>query len=139
MRLFDAFTMSLGAIVRNKLRSVLTLVGIVAERFVRNGSPRWGVALLLVPVLCAQILAHKVLVPTPDAKTWDLVATQDASLIHHLWFAPYGDELSPFHTQAVGLGPEIRPRVRKQYLGLFGYCVVVSGGLWIASVRRKDS
>ncbi len=30
MRLFDAFTMSLGAIVRNKLRSVLTLVGIVA-------------------------------------------------------------------------------------------------------------
>jgi len=30
MHLLDAFTMSLGAIVRNKLRSVLTLVGIVA-------------------------------------------------------------------------------------------------------------
>ena len=30
MRLLDGFTMSLGAIVRNKLRSVLTLVGIVA-------------------------------------------------------------------------------------------------------------
>jgi len=30
MRLFDAFTMSFGAIVRNKLRSLLTLVGIVA-------------------------------------------------------------------------------------------------------------
>ena len=30
MRLLDAFSMSLGAIVRNKLRSVLTLVGIVA-------------------------------------------------------------------------------------------------------------
>ena len=30
MRLLDAFTMSFGAIVRNKLRSVLTLVGIVA-------------------------------------------------------------------------------------------------------------
>ncbi len=30
MRLFDAFTMAFGAIVRNKLRSVLTLVGIVA-------------------------------------------------------------------------------------------------------------
>jgi len=30
MNLFDAFTMSFGAIVRNKLRSVLTLVGVVA-------------------------------------------------------------------------------------------------------------
>jgi len=30
MNLFDAFTMSFGAIVRNKLRSLLTLVGIVA-------------------------------------------------------------------------------------------------------------
>lgn len=30
MSLFDAFSMSLGAIIRNKLRSILTLVGIVA-------------------------------------------------------------------------------------------------------------
>lgn len=119
------------------LIAMLPLIGRVLDRVVREGRPRWGVALILVPLLCAQVLAHKVLAPTPDTSSWDLVAPQDKAFVEHMWFTPYGENISPFHTQAVGLGPLLRPWVGRQYLVLLVYCSAVSAGLWMGERQRR--
>jgi hypothetical protein len=108
----------------------LPVIGIVGERLLRGHTAIWRPALLLAPLAIAHLLAHWVWIAWPDARHSDLHPHPGEGTIHHIAFAVYGDGLSIWHYQAVGMGEALRKQLGVQFFALLLFAAGASFILW---------
>jgi hypothetical protein len=81
--------------------------------------------LLFLPVLVAQLIAHRAFLPIPDMQTLDLFGPIINENIQIVLFSPYGEKISAIYTYAATMTQELRLQIMFQYFILFSYLMLV--------------
>ncbi|MEN8220018.1 MAG: hypothetical protein ABFS56_27450 [Pseudomonadota bacterium] len=94
--------------------------------------------LLFIPVLVAQLIAHRAFLPIPDMQTLNLSGPIINENIQFVLFSPYGEKISAIYTYAATMTQELRLQIIFQYFILFSYLMLVHQSIALIGPNQQS-